>query len=191
MASIVAFHHALGLTPSVLAFAEDLRSAGHTVHTPDLFGGRTFSDVGEGVAHADEIGFDAIVTQASDAVDDLGTDVVYAGFSLGVVPAQKLAQARPGARGVVLFHGAVPSAAFGTPWPPGLPVQIHLKADDPWDDGDAEAAAALRDEVGDIAEVFVYPGSGHLFMESSHPDYDEEAASRALERTLAFLAMLG
>ena len=50
------FHHALGLIPGVTAFADELRTAGHTVHTPDLFEGRTSASLEEGVAHAQEIG---------------------------------------------------------------------------------------------------------------------------------------
>jgi dienelactone hydrolase len=41
VAEVVLFHHAQGLTPGVAAFADGLRSAGHIVHTPDLFDGRT------------------------------------------------------------------------------------------------------------------------------------------------------
>ena len=49
MAEVVLFHHAQGLTAGVNAFADDLRRAGHTVHTPDLFGGRTFPTIEEGI----------------------------------------------------------------------------------------------------------------------------------------------
>ena len=37
------------------------------------------------------------------AVDHLPGELVYAGFSLGVLPAQKLAQTRPGARGATVL----------------------------------------------------------------------------------------
>lgn len=36
MAEVLLFHHALGRTPGVLAFADDLRRVSHTVHVPDL-----------------------------------------------------------------------------------------------------------------------------------------------------------
>ncbi len=55
MAEVLLFHHAQGQTPGFLAFADELRAAGHTVHTPDLYDGKTFATVDEGVAHAKEI----------------------------------------------------------------------------------------------------------------------------------------
>jgi len=188
MASVLLFHHALGLTSGVLGFAASLRAAGHLVHTPDLYEGRTFPDIASGVAHAEEIGFETIAERGVTTAAGLGEGLVYAGFSLGVLPAQKLAQSRPGARGALLYHSAVPPAMFGAPWPPGVPLQIHLMADDEWAREDAEAAQALVQEAG--AELVVYPGSAHLFAEPGLPDYDPAAASLLLQRTQAFLARL-
>jgi dienelactone hydrolase len=54
---VVLFHHAQGLTPGVVAFAGELRRAGHTVHTPDLFEGHTFATIEEGMGYAEQIGF--------------------------------------------------------------------------------------------------------------------------------------
>jgi esterase/lipase len=39
MAEVMLFHHAMGQTEGFTALADELRQAGHTVHTPDLFGG--------------------------------------------------------------------------------------------------------------------------------------------------------
>ena len=63
-------------------------------------------------------------------------DVVYAGFSLGVLPAQALAQTRPGARGALLFHACVAPDEFGTPWPKAVPLQVHLMEADAWAEED-------------------------------------------------------
>jgi dienelactone hydrolase len=117
-------------------------------------------------------------------------DIVYAGFSLGVMPAQSLAQTRPGARGAILYSAAVPASEFGSPWPEGVPLQIHMMDADPWAEEDRPAAEALVEEVDD-AELFLYPGSGHLFADSSLDDYDEQAAGLLTERTLAFLHRAG
>ena len=57
MTEIVLFHHIQGLTSGVHAFADRLRAAGHTVHTPDSFEGRTFASIDEGQAYCSEIGF--------------------------------------------------------------------------------------------------------------------------------------
>src|SRR5215472_11860863 len=114
MTDIVLYHHVQGLTEGVQSFADELRRGGHTVHTPDLFAGRTFDSIEEGMAHAGELGFpDEILARGERAAEGLPDELVYAGFSLGVLPAQKLAQNRPGARGAVLFYSCVPAAFFG------------------------------------------------------------------------------
>ena len=69
MAEVLLFHHAQGLTPGVRAFADELRAAGHTVHTPDLFDGRTFDSIDEGVAHAKEIGFENVLERGVRSAD--------------------------------------------------------------------------------------------------------------------------
>jgi dienelactone hydrolase len=188
MTEIALFHHALGLTPGITAFADVLRNAGHTVHTPDLFEGRTFETIDAGVAYAQEIGFDTVLDRAKVAADALPAGLVYVGFSLGVVPAQMLAQTRPGARGAVLCYSCVPYTEFGEAWPAGVPVQIHGMDADPYfaEEGDLEAAQELVAATDD-AELFVYPGDQHYFADSTLPSYRPEAAELLRRRVLAFL----
>src|SRR5699024_7777001 len=57
MVEVLLFPHAHGLTPGVTGFADELRAAGHRVHTPDLFDGRTFSTIEDGMTYAADIGF--------------------------------------------------------------------------------------------------------------------------------------
>ncbi len=191
MAEVVLFHHALGLTPGCLAFADKLRAGGHVVHAPDLYDGRTFTEITEGVAYAENIGFGAIAERARVAIERVPNEIVYAGFSLGVLPAQMLAQTRPRAKGALLFHGCVPPSSFGTEWPIDVPVQIHMmQADEFVLEGDLEAARDLVDSL-DRAELFLYPGDRHLFADESLPDYDERATALLIERVLAFLGRLG
>jgi dienelactone hydrolase len=189
MAEVVLFHHALGLTPGVQAFADELRRAGHTVHTPDLFRGSTFDSIDAGVAHAQDMGFAELLRRASAAVRDLPVAVVYAGFSLGVVSAQMLAQTRPGARGAVLCYSCLSVLEFGERWPDGVPVQVHGMDADPvfMEEGDVDAARALVAETAD-AELFLYPGDQHYFADSTLPSYDPAAAALLTERVLTFLA---
>ena len=186
MTEIVLYHHAQGLTEGVKAFADELRQAEHTVLTPDLYDGNTFSDLDNGVAYAKEVGFGAILERGRAAAEGLPPDVVYAGFSLGVMPAQMLAQTRPGAQGALLFSAALPASEFGNGWPEGVPVQIHMMEDDPWAEEDLPAARELTEKV-DEAELFLYPGDSHLFADSSLTDYDEEAATLLRQRVLTFL----
>ena len=190
MTTVLLFHHALGQTSGFLEFADELRKAGHTLHAPDLYEGRVFDDLDEGVDNARTIGFGEVVRRGVVAADELPTDIVYAGFSLGVMPAQALAQGRPGGRGALLYLGTLPTAEFDSPWPASLPVQIHMKEHDPWAEEDMPAAKALVEEAED-AELFIYPGEGHLFVDPSHADYDEPAARLLMERTLAFLDRVG
>jgi dienelactone hydrolase len=190
MSTVLLFHHALGQTPGFLAFADELRTSGHTVHAPDLFDGRTFQTVDEGVAFARETGFGEILRRGTESAGDLAADVVYAGFSLGAMSAQSLAQTRSGARGALLYLAAMPSEEFDGPWPDAVPLQIHMMDRDPWAEEDRPAAEALVEEAKD-AELFLYPGSGHLFADSSTDDYDEQAATLLMERTLAFLDRVG
>jgi dienelactone hydrolase len=188
MAEIALFHHALGLTPGVVTFADELRRAGHTVHTPDLFEGRTFGSIETGMAYAGQIGFPGeVIERGTRAVDGLPDGLVYAGFSLGVLPAQKLAQTRPGARGALLFESCLPVSEFGA-WPAGVPVQIHGMDNDPFfaGEGDIDAARELVATAED-AELFVYPGDRHLFADRSLRSYDAEATALLTERVLDFL----
>ena len=188
MAEVVLFHHALGLSPGVVAFADELRAAGHTVHTPDLFEGRAFDTIKEGVGYAGEVGFGEVIQRGVRAAEQLPSELVYAGFSLGVLPAQMLAQTRSGAKGALFFYSCVPVSEFGTAWPGGVPVQIHGMDADPFfvDEGDIDAARALVDEASD-AELFLYPGDQHYFADSSLPSYDADAAALLTQRVLSFL----
>ena len=187
MAEVLLFHHAQGLTTGCLAFAEELRAAGHVVHTPDLYDGKTFDDLDDGVGYAREVGFDTIGERGRLAAENLPNELVYAGFSLGGMPAQELAQTRPGAKGALLFHSAVPPSEFGGPWPRGVPLQIHIMEADPWAlEGDLDAARQI-DETVESAELFVYPGDQHLFADNSLPAYDEGAATLLKQRVLSFL----
>ena len=191
MAEVLLFHHAQGLTPGVTAFADELRDAGHVVHVPDLFDGRRFDSIPEGMAHIESVGFEAMRERGERVADDLPAELVYIGFSFGALPAQKLAQTRPGARGAVLFYSAIPVTgewAFG-PWPAGVPVQIHGMDNDPIfvGEGDIEAAREIV-AAADDGELFLYPGDQHYFADSSLPSYDPAAAALATKRVLEFLA---
>jgi dienelactone hydrolase len=191
MAEVLLFHHVQGLTPGVVAFADRLRAAGHTVHTPDLFAGRTFATIDDGVAHADAIGFAAIIEQGCRLAEDLPSTLVYAGISMGVLPAQKLAQTRPGARGALLFESCVAESEFGERWPAAVPVQVHGMDADPFfaGEGDIDSARALVAGAAATtrAELFTYPGDRHLFTDASLASFDAEATALLVDRVLGFL----
>lgn len=190
MAEVLLFHHAQGLTPGIVAFADELRAAGHLVHTPDLFDGRTFGSIDEGMAHINGVGFDELRKRGVSLADDYPKELVYGGFSFGETIAQELAQTRPGAKGALLFYSCIPISgewAFG-PWPKGVPVQIHGMDNDPIfaGEGDIDAAREIVQKVDD-AELFLYPGDQHYFADSSLPSYDPEATALLTKRVLEFL----
>jgi dienelactone hydrolase len=187
MANVVLFHHIVGLTPGVEHFAEELRAGGHSVTTPDLFEGRTFSSIESGQKYVEAVGFGTILERGRVAGDAVPEDAFYAGFSLGVLSAQCLAQTRSGAKGALLYHSCIPVSEFGS-WPQGLPVQIHSMDADPFftNEGDLEAAQQLVESVHD-AELYLYPGAEHLFADDSLASYDAAAAALLRERTLTFL----
>ena len=190
MTEILLFHHAQGQTQGFLTFAEELRAAGHVVHAPDLYDGKTFTDLDDGVGYAQEVGFGTLRERGEEAAAGLPAELVYAGFSLGAMPAQKLAQTRPNAKGALLFSAAFPASEFGDSWPRGVPLQIHMMEADEWAMEDLPAARELVESI-DGAELFLYPGHRHLFADNSLPDYDESAAALLKQRVLAFLKDVG
>jgi dienelactone hydrolase len=184
MAEVVLFHHLRGLTAGVRAFADGLRAGGHTVHTPDLFGGARPASLEEGAALAG-----TLPERGWEEYDGM----VYAGISWGVMTAQRLAQTRPGARGALLYEACLPVTgewAIG-PWPPGVPVQVHGMDRDPFFAGEGDADAA-RELVGRAASarLYLYDGDAHLFTDATLPSYDAAATALVLERSLALLAAL-
>ncbi|RKN44294.1 dienelactone hydrolase family protein [Micromonospora endolithica] len=192
MAEVLLFHHAYGLTAGVRSFAARLEAAGHTVHVPDLYDGAVFDTLGSGIANAKKIGFDTVLDRGRRAAEGLPAELVYAGFSLGVLPAQSLAQTRPAARGALLMDACLPAEEFGDGWPAGLPAQVHGMEADPEfaDSGDLDAARALVAATPET-ELFLYPGRQHVFADDSLPGYDENAATLLTERVLAFLTRVG
>jgi dienelactone hydrolase len=196
MAEVVLFHHVHGLTDGVRAFAGELRTGGHTVHTPDLSDGERPATIDDGIALTQAIGDEVVAARADQAVASLPAGLVYAGFSFGVGTAQRLAQTRPGARGALLYESCIPISgewAFG-PWPAGVPVQIHGMDKDPFFalEGDIDAARELVETLGpELAELFVYSGDRHLFADSSLPSYDPDAAALVVQRSRDFLRRVG
>lgn len=192
MTEVLLFHHALGRTAGLEGFADRLRSAGHTVHAPDLYDGHVFDRIDDGVAHARSTGFGTILERGIAAANELGPALVYVGFSLGVMPAQQLAQTRAGAAGAVLIDACVPLGEFADGWPPNVPVQVHGMTDDEFfaGEGDLDAARALLAST-DRAELFLYPGAAHLWADPSAAGHDPVAAGTLVTRVLEFLDGIG
>lgn len=185
MAKLLIFHHVLGITRGLQEFANALRAEGHDVLLPDLFDGATFDTVEDGVAFA-EPAFNEIRSAASAIAEGIEGPVVMAGFSLGSVLAQQLAQTNDSAVGAILYDGAHPAGAFGRDWPNGTRLQIHVVAGDEW----VEIEDARHLAVEADGEIFVYPGTAHLVADSSASGYDPVVRDEIISRSLAFLQMI-
>jgi dienelactone hydrolase len=188
LTEVLLFHHAQGLTDGCRSLADRLRAAGHDVHTPDLYDGNVFADLGAGIGYAEEVGFATIIERGRNAAAALPARIVYVGISLGVLPAQMLAQTRPGALGAVLISAAVPPTEFGGAWPAGVPLQVHMMDADALvvDEGDLAVARGLAEAL-EGAELHLYEGSEHLFVDESLPDYDAAAAALVTEHVVGLL----
>jgi dienelactone hydrolase len=188
--NIMLFHSTYGPRPAVRAAADRLRAAGHEVWAPDLFEGRTFDTVEEGMAFNQEIGKDELLKRAVLAAAPYSErGLVYAGFSLGASVAQTLALGDAKARGLLLLHGTSDIAAGATA--DGLPVQLHVAEPDPFETDDWLSAWYLQmGRAGADVEIYRYAGAGHLYTDPDLPDWDEEAAEATWRVALGFLDSL-
>jgi dienelactone hydrolase len=189
MVHVVVLHHALGLTEGVRAFAEGLRAPGRDVLTPDLFDGRTFATIEDGVAHAEALGMSELIARGFAAIPPGPAPLLAVGISLGVLPAQAIAQQRSGMLGAVLVSACLPHRSFDERWPRGVAVHVHACEGDPWfaEGGDREAAEELVAVSGD-ARLQLHPGDAHLFVDASLPDFDADATDAVVASVEAMLA---
>ncbi|MFF5404855.1 dienelactone hydrolase family protein [Streptomyces misionensis] len=185
--NIMLFHSTYGLRPAVRDAADRLRTAGHQVWTPDLFAGRTFDTVEEGMEYSDGIGKEELLKRAVLAAAPYSErGLVYAGFSLGASIAQTLALGDAKARGLLLLHGTSDIAANA--YVDELPVQLHVAEPDPFETDDWLSAWYLQmGRAGADVEVYRYAGAGHLYTDPGLPDYDAEAAEATWRVALGFL----
>jgi dienelactone hydrolase len=188
---VVLFHSALGLRPAVGEFADRLRNAGHTVHTPDSFDGEIFEDLEKGTRKRDALGVPELMVRAQAAVAGLPAQIVLAGFSMGTGAAEYLAATRPGTRAAILMHGALAPAAIGLETWPRVPIQVHYARQDPLVEVDqVRALEAAARASGVPVEVHIYDDVGHLFEDAGSADHDPAATQLMLKRVLAFLDSL-
>jgi dienelactone hydrolase len=189
---LVIVHSLLGLRPSILEFAAELRTHGYMFTPLISSAGKVFNDYQSGREAIKELGGAEVVRRAQTAFSNLPERLCYAGFSMGAELAALGAGSRPGARGALLLHGAATLDDLELPrWPSCVPVQIHFAEDDPWIDHDAVHSFQVSvTEAGSPVEVYTYPGGGHLFADRQLDDYDHDSTRLALDRAAAFLAQV-
>jgi dienelactone hydrolase len=189
VAHVVLFHSVYGRRPAVLAAADRLRAAGHTVIAPDLYAGQATETADEGFALCDQVGWPVILGRARQALAGMPAETVLAGLSMGASVAAALLGERPETAGLLLLHNTGGAGAEGIRH--GLPAQLHIAEPDVYQPA-AEIAAweqAMAD-AGAAVQVFRYAGAGHLFTDPGTPDYDGGADALAWQRSLRFLAGL-
>ncbi|CAN5724516.1 dienelactone hydrolase family protein [soil metagenome] len=188
MAIVAIFHSALGVRPGLVEFANKLKMVGREVHIIDQYDRQVFDDYDEAGAYVEEVGFPDLMAKAIQRVADLPDGFVAIGFSNGAGMAEFVAANRP-VSGVVMASGALPLETIGITWPEGVPAQIHSTVDDPRREQDAiDSVKQAVEEAGGTVEVFDYPGSGHLFADSSMADeYQPAEAELMLTRIKDFL----
>lgn len=186
---MVLFHSALGLHPGLTGLADAVRGDGHEVVTPDLYGGRVARTTEEGVALRDEVGITTLLARAEASLIGLPDDLVLAGASMGVAPAQLLAAGRPATRGVICLHGCAAPTSLGLRSWPDVPLSVHLSPGDPWVDEDE--LGFLDHLPAGLAEVHRYPGTDHLFSHAGHEDHDPDAHGHLVERMREVVARWG
>ncbi|WP_198652863.1 dienelactone hydrolase family protein [Actinocorallia populi] len=190
MAEILLFHSVYGLRPAVREAATRLREAGHVVHVPDLYEGRTADTMAEAKVIFEEIGRDALLERAVGVAAPLSANgLVYAGFSLGAAVAQTIGLVDENAKGLLLVHG---TSDLTEDAETELPVQLHVADPDLYETSDWLNSWYLEmRRAGADVEIFRYQGAGHLFTDSGLPDYDEHYAEQAWAIALDFLAEVG
>ncbi|MFR9722243.1 dienelactone hydrolase family protein [Streptomyces sp. MS19] len=189
MTEIILFPSAYGLRPAVGEAAGRLRAAGHRVHVPDLYDGRTAGTPAEELEIREEIGRDELLRRAvAAAAPHSDAGLVYMGFSMGGSLAQTVALGDERARGLVLLHGTADIAEDASV--DDLPVQLHVADPDPFETHDWLTAWYLRmRRAGADVEVFRYPGAGHLYTDPGLPDWDAGAAEETWRLVEAFLSL--
>ena len=188
---IAVFHSVLGVRPGILDAADRLRAAGHDVLIVDQYDGRVFDGVPEAHEFVESVGsYPALMQRAVEGVSELADGFACIGFSNGGGMSEYVASLRAVSR-VVMCSGALPLDFINVPtWPAGVAAQIHYMLNDPLrQPGSADSVAASVRAAGAAADVFEYPGDGHLFTDPSLPDeYDADATQLFWQRVLDFVA---
>ncbi len=187
-----------GLTDHIADVSNRFAAEGFTVLAPDLYGGHTTHDGDEAGRLMSAMPVERAVRDLSGAVDFLlaqesvtSLKVGVVGFCMGGGFVLHLAALRGDKVGAAVpFYGAI---AGELPDLSGVggPVQGHYAPNDDWAPLDQINAIAetIRKEAGQEVEIFVYPGTGHAFLNDENliGTYDPEAAKLAWSRAVAFL----
>ncbi|MFM0158239.1 MULTISPECIES: dienelactone hydrolase family protein [Paraburkholderia] len=185
MATVILFHSVLGLRKVETEASSRMRIAGHTVFTPDLYGGMTTDSFDEGFEIKQFVGWETICARARAALDPLPATTVLAGHSMGAGVVGEIWPERPKCRGVVLLHGL---ANIPARMRKGLPIVVHIADPDPFASEEALVSwAPMARTAGASADIFTYPNAGHFYTDATLPDYNVAATEKTWAGVLVFL----
>lgn len=189
---VLVLHAWWGLNPFFKDVCDRLAAEGFVALAPDLYQGKLAATIDEAEALMKQCDSAAIEAIAHGALDELrghavvrGDAVGAIGYSMGAGWALELSAARPDdIAAAVLFYGAG-EADFSAARAAYLG---HFAEADEWEPQEyvQQMEAAMR-AAGREITLHIYPDVAHWFVEANRPEYNQEAAALAWQRTIAFL----
>jgi carboxymethylenebutenolidase len=196
---VLVLHAWWGLTEPFRQVCDRLAQAGFVALAPDLYHGKTTTEIEEAQALVEALDQDLerVRGDIASAVQELHqhdaaypTDgrgkFAFVGFSMGGAYALDMSvNLADEIAAVVTFYATYPGLDYRSAKAAYL---CHFAQDDPFEP--AESVAEMEKELqaaGRPVTVYTYPETKHWFFEDNRPEYDAEAARLAWERTIQFL----
>jgi len=183
-----------GLVPHIKEVADRLAGAGFVALAPDLYHGQNTDEPDEAMKLMMALKMDEAARDMSGAVQYLvdheaaeGDKVGSVGFCMGGGLSLYLATLRPEIDACVSYYGVLPGVQPDLAAITGAVLGHYAEHDDFASPAAAADLKAQLEAEGVPVEFHQYDGCQHAFFNDTRPDvYNEEAARRSWERTLAF-----
>ena len=192
--AVIVVHEWWGLNGQIRSVARRLAAEGYVAIVPDLYHGRVADDPEQAHVLSRALESEAALADLDATMAWLAAQprvqpgrVAVVGFCMGGTFALEYGIHEPGVRAVVTFYGA-PITNAGRLAPLKAPVLAHFgQLDDGIPEDKVNEFRLAMSTAGRPAEVHLYPGAGHAFLNDARPSFQAESARRAWARTLAFL----
>ena len=192
--AVIVAHEEWGLNGQIREVARRLAAGGYVAIVPDLYHGTVTAEPAKarelmrGLADdAALVDLEGAVTWLREQPSTAKSRIGVIGFGMGGRFAELLDLHSDQLSAAVMFYGppeADPRKLAGL----RAPLQGHFATED--EDIPAARVEALRAalvKAGKPADVYVYSGAGHAFMNEELPSFHADAARQAWARTLGFL----
>ena len=190
---VLILHAWWGLNRFTIQTCDRLAQAGFATLAPDYYGGQVVETIEEAKAVREKLDRKSTQKLVNHAVDFLsglpsvtGSFIAAIGFSLGASFAIEVARSRNEIiKAVVLFYGT----GGGKIEKINATFLGHFAEHDQWGAHPTKVKAleARIRLAGKSARFYTYPETLHWFAEADRPEYKQEAAEIAWERTIEFL----